>query len=261
MSGDQFKVGDRVSFVDPLGHPRCGEIVREWPDFDSYSVLSDGGFNYYKQRSGLTLVEPKEEIEVMQREFKLGERVYFSKEGGGEEAGTVASRAALSGGYYVKGDGGPLHFLTPSQIKAIADLPVEPGLMPQAFVLNDHVKFNGIAGPVEGSISEWRLYDGKLYAIITDDKGRKFVRWERELALTNFPRAKKMDQPFTVKVEEKEIVQTVKVKTVHLTLTEDEFKVIMRALNAHPQSAVSDLWDRLDDFANDNGIIDDEGEF
>lgn len=257
----KFEVGDRVSFVDPLGHPRCGEIVREWPDFDSYSVLSDGGFNYYKQRSGLTLAEPKEEIEVMQREFKSGERVYFTTLGGGEEAGTITWRYHAENHYEIFGDDDKLYYKHGESLKAIADLPVEPGLMPQAFVLNDRVTVNGIAGPVEGTIKEWRLRHGKLYAIVTDDEGRKFVRWERELALTNFPRDKKMDQPFAVKIEEKEVVQTIKVKTVHLKLTEDEFKVIMRALNAFPQSEVSDLWDRLDDFANDNGIIDDESEF
>lgn len=251
----KFKIGDRVRFVDPLGHPRCGEIVREWPDFDSYSVLSDGGFNYYKQRSGLTIVDSKEDPEAMQREFKLGDRVYFTTRGGGEEAGTITRRHHAENRYGILGDDDKLYDKYGVRLKAIADLPVEPGLMPQAFVLNDHVTVNGIAGPVEGTIKEWRLRDGKLYAIVMDDKDRKFVRWERELALTNFPRDKKMDRPFTINIEEKEVVQTVKVKTINLKLTEDDFQVIMRALSAYPKSAVSDIWYRLDDFAKECGLV------
>lgn len=260
MNAKPFKKGDRVRFVGPLGRVYCGEIVREWPDGISYTVR-EGGINYRIYGSGLTLVDSKEEPEVKRQEFKKGDRVYFTTNGAGEEAGTIELEHPHEHYYMILGDNNTQYFRSEWELKAIADLQVEPGLMPQAFVLNERVNFKGIHGPVEGNITEWRLHEGKLYAIIRDDRGRKFVRWERELLLTNHLKEPKMDQPFTIKVEEKEVVQTVKVKTVHLKLTEDEFKVIMRALNAFPQSAVSDLWDRLDDFANDNGIIDDESEF
>jgi hypothetical protein len=84
------------------------------------------------------------------KQFKLGDRVYFTTLGGGEEAGTITRRYHAENHYGVLGDDDKLYTKYGGSLKAIADLPVEPGLMPQSFVLNDRVTVNGIAGPVEG---------------------------------------------------------------------------------------------------------------
>lgn len=131
--------------------------------------------------------------------------------------------------------------------------------MKYKFKKGDRVHFVGPLGRVYCGeiVHEWP--DRVSYTV--REGGINHRMYGSSLTLADPKEELEVKRPFTVQIEEKEVVQTVKVKTVHLKLTEDEFKVIMRALNAHPQSAVSDLWDRLDDFANDNGIIDDESEF
>jgi hypothetical protein len=129
----------------------------------------------------------------------------------------------------------------------------------QKFKVGDWVGFSTIQGDEVGVITAWFPLHNEYG--VEDRDGTSYFRKEDDLTLIKSTEEPKMDRPFTVKIEEKEVVQTIKVKTVHLKLTEDEFKVIIRALNASPQSAASDLWDWLDDFANDSGIVYDESEF
>lgn len=193
----------------------------------------------------------------MKYKFKIGDRVRFVGPLGRVYCGEIVREWPDGISYSVR-EGGINYRMYGSSL-TLTDAKEEPEVKRQKFKAGDWVSFSTVQGDEVGVIATWSTRYNE-YCVVDRDGTISFRR-EDDLTLIKPTEELAADQPFTVKVEEKEVVQTVKVKTVHLTLTEDEFKVIMRALNAHPQSAVSDLWDRLDDFANDNGIIDDESEF